>query len=365
MLRFHGIGNDKGGHGTVRGFSKYAFSRALGIAGAFALALLAAGHPASAESRPGTPENRDVYSGIFPDVVAKVDAKPVYGRELERAIRSELMPIGSPKWTDLREDYRGRLVYSSLSSLINQKLLYAEAVAAGVTTSDEEVQDAYLKMTQQFKDEGEMQAYLDRMLIDREGAVEDLQKNLLLSKCIDTNVRRRVTVTPEEMSRYYEEHQNEFRHPDIVRTSQIFLESDGTPEGEAKAEQLARELFERIQKGEDFAELARQHSKSSTAEQGGDIGYTSRDVLAPEYAEAAFSLPIGESKVVKMAQGYRILKVTDRKKEGISSLKDAEDSLREFLMNEKAQAELVALVNRLRDQAEIEYLIPAGAPLTP
>ena len=310
-------------------------------------------------------ETKDPYSNLFPEVVATVNGKSVYGRELEGAIRNELISIGSPRWTSLKEDYRGQLVYNSITSIINSALVYAEAVAAGIGVTDAEVQDEYLKMTQMFKNDAEMNAYLKSRHTDQETVVAEIQKSLVVSKYIDETIRKKISVTPKEMSDYYAANPNAFRHPDIVRTSQILIESGDTPASDAKARQLAETALERAQKGEDFGALAREYSMSLSASQGGDVGFSDRASLAPEYADVAFSLPVGGVKMVKIPEGYRIIKVTDKKKEGKSTLQDAEASLLDFLSNEKAQIEITKLINRLRDKSEIEILIPSGVSINP
>ena len=308
---------------------------------------------------------RDNYTDLFPEVVARVNGEPVYGVQLEREIRDELAQIGSPKWTNLREDYRGQLVYNSITSLINSKLIYTEAVSKGIGATDDEVQDEYLSMSKMFRNEEEMNAFLQSRHIDQDTMIAELHKNLVITKFIDETIRKGITVTPKELSDYYSAHLDEFKHPDIVRTSQIFIESGDTPESETKAKQLAESLLERIKNGEDFAKLANEYSKSTTAAQGGDVGYSDKASLAPEYADVAFSIPVGETRLVKMPEGYRILKVTDRKKEGTATFEEAKESLSGFLTDEKAKTEISKLLNQLRDQSEIEILIPAGMPLNP
>lgn len=308
---------------------------------------------------------KDKYSGIFPEVVAKVGDMPVYGRDLENEVRKELLQMGSPNWRDLKEDYRGQLVYSILTNMINSKLLFNEAVAKGVSASDSEVQDEYLKLTERFKDEADMNAYLDRLKIDKATVVNELHKSLVISKFVDQAIRSRIAVTPEMMQKYYAEHKAEFKHPDIVRTSQIVIQSDGAPESDAKAKKQAEDILARIKKGENFADLARKYSTGPSAPEGGDIGFYSKESMPAEYAEVAFSLPVGESKMISSDQGYRIIKVTDKKNEGTASFEESEGALRDFLKEELTQTEVLKLVNALRDRSEIDYLIPAGVPLNP
>lgn len=305
------------------------------------------------------------YINLFPEAVAKVNDGIVSGWELENDIRNELAPIGSPKWTDLREEYRGQLVYSALMALVNSKLLYEEAVSVGTKVTDAEVQDEFLKMTQMFEGDAQVDAYLKSRNMDRTSAIQEIQKGLVINKFIDETIRNGILVSPEEMEQYYSAHTDEFKHPDIVRTSQILIEEGNTPSSIAKAKMQVDSIMERIRKGENFAALAREYSKGPSAALGGDLGFSAKNALSDEYGEAAFSLPIGGTKLIRTQQGYRIIKVTDRKDEGTATLEESQEPLTKFLKNEKAQAEITKMINRLRDKSEIELLIPAGVQLQP
>ncbi len=305
------------------------------------------------------------YDNLFPDVVATVNGQPISGRDLEKSIGMELESIGSPEWKNLREDYRGNLLYNLVTGLINSKLIYDEAVANGTSVTDAEVQDEYLKVARTFKNDEEMNAFLAGQNINSEKMIENIHQSLVISKYVDGAIRRTVTVTPEEIERYYSDNPDQFRHPDIVRTSHIMIVAGKNQKEDALARQRIDDLMARLGKGEDFAALAREYSEGPSASQGGDIGYASREMLPEEYAEAAFSLPVGEIKTVKTQEGYFIVKVTGRKKAGKSTLDEAKEQLTEFLINEKTQQELQKKINRLRNQADIEILIPAGVLLEP
>jgi parvulin-like peptidyl-prolyl isomerase len=322
-----------------------------------------------AKSSSGAPaeneEFRDQYTDLFPEVVARVDGEPIYGVQLERAIRDELVQIGSPKWTDLREDYRGQLVYNSITALVNSKLIFTEAVSYGIGATDAEVQDEYLRASKMFRNVEEMNAYLKSRHIDQDTMIAELHQNIVITKFVDEAIRMGITVTPKEISDYYSTHPDEFKHPDLIRISQILIESGATPESDAKAGQQAEAILKRIEDGEDFAKLAGEYSTGPTASEGGDVGYSDEASLTPEYADVVFSLPVGGVKMIKAQQGYQILKVTDKKKEGIATLEEAKEQLIEFLREQKVQAGVTKLLNRLRDESEIEILIPAGVPLNP
>ena len=305
-------------------------------------------------------------NAIFPAVVARVNGKAILGRDLEELVRRELSAIGNPEWKNLREDYRGQLTLSILTSLINSKLLYQKAVASGVKATDAEVQAEFQKIAKTFKSDAEMNVALASQNTDRAALEKSLYETLTMSKYVDETINKKIAVAPEELTKYYTSHPDEFHHPDIVRTSHILIPIAGdTPEQDTKAKERAEALLARIKKGEDFARIARENSVDASASQGGDIGFTSKETLDPEYADAAFSLPVGGMKLVKTQYGYHIIKVTDKKKEGVSTLEEMKPQLGEFLKSEKSRVELEKLVNQLRDQAKIEILIPAGQPLRP
>ncbi len=77
---------------------------------------------------------------------------------------------------------------------------------------------------------------------------------------------------------------------------------------------LATELRERILAGEDFATLAAQYSDDlSNAQDGGDLGWFNRGAMVGPFAEAAFSLPVGEiSEPIETEFGYHIIEVLER-----------------------------------------------------
>ncbi len=380
MLRFLDINVCEEEYDTVSSFRRFFCAGVLFIAAGYFCSAPAieagplpqedSGHQVSASGGQDTNQAADTnvsqkYRDLFPDVVARVNGEEISGRELERAVIGEMDSMGNPDWKNLREDYRGDLVYNLVTRLINSELMYEEAVANGISVSDEEVQDEYLRVAKTFKNEEEMKAFLADQGLSSEKMIENIHKSLLVSKYVDEVIGSKVAVTPEEMEKYYSDNPDQFRHPDVVRTSHILVPAGKNQEEDALAKQRIEDLMARVGNGEDFASLARENSSSPSAGRGGDIGYASRDMLPAEYAEAAFSLPIGEARIVKTQQGYFIVKVTGKKKEGKATFEETKDQLAEYLKNEKVQQELHRKINQLRDAADIEILIPAGVPLEP
>ena len=76
-----------------------------------------------------------------------------------------------------------------------------------------------------------------------------------------------------------------------------------------KTEQEAKMILERLNRGEKFANIAKQVSLCPSGKRGGDLGTFGRGKMVKEFEAAAFKLNKGEtSPVVKTKFGYHIIK---------------------------------------------------------
>ena len=127
-----------------------------------------------------------------------------------------------------------------------------------------------------------------------------------------------------------------------------------TPESQME---FAQELAEKIKKGADFAELAKEHSKDAFAAQGGKQTNVNRTDLRPDVSFALFTEPLGT--VIGPIQldegGYQIIRVT-RKIEGPApSLSEVRAELEQAVQNRKSSVRFKRYMERLRKKALIKY----------
>ncbi len=83
---------------------------------------------------------------------------------------------------------------------------------------------------------------------------------------------------------------------------------------QVESEAEAREILAQLQQGADFAALARERSTDmATRENGGDLGWFPRGMVAPELENAAFALQPGEvSDVLFLGEGFHLIQVVER-----------------------------------------------------
>ncbi len=77
-------------------------------------------------------------------------------------------------------------------------------------------------------------------------------------------------------------------------------------------ESLAKEILDKIQKGESFSKLAEQYSIDGSRRRGGDLGPFRKGVMVKPFEDAAFALEKGQvSGIVRTQFGYHIIKRTE------------------------------------------------------
>ena len=123
----------------------------------------------------------------------------------------------------------------------------------------------------------------------------------------------------------------------------------------------AKSVIAELDKGADFAALAKKYSKDPGAESGGDLGYFGHDDMVKEFSDAAFALPKGQySKTpVKTQFGWHVIKVEDRRAAKPPSFEEAREQLSRDLAHEIIDAKL----HDLRGAAKIEEFGLDGKPL--
>jgi peptidyl-prolyl cis-trans isomerase C len=150
----------------------------------------------------------------------------------------------------------------------------------------------------------------------------------------------------------YETFVKEHKGEEEVRASHILV----------KTEQEAKEVIVQLEKGADFAKLAKERSiDPSKDKNGGDLGFFTKEQMVKEFAEAAFALKKGETSKapVKTQFGWHVIRVTDRRAQEAPKFDHVKDSLRQKLSETIAQDE----INKLRTAARIQRFDAEGKPL--
>ena len=125
-------------------------------------------------------------------------------------------------------------------------------------------------------------------------------------------------VPEEQLKAFYEQNKAQFSAPEQRRASHILLTAADAASKAAAKEKAAKLLAEVKAAPDKFAEVAKANSDDTgSAEQGGDLGFFSRDMMVKPFSDAAFGMKEGEiSDLVESEYGFHIIQVTGSKGSG-------------------------------------------------
>lgn len=208
-----------------------------------------------------------------------------------------------------------------LDSFINNQLIYDQAKKEG-TDKDADVKATLKQLEQQIM----IKAWMSKKL--------------------------KTEITDEAVKAGYDKFLADFKPQEEVRARHILTET----EDQAKA------VIADLKKGADFTETAKAKSKDPSAKQnGGDLGYFTKDEMVPQFAEAAFAMKAGELSAapVKSQFGWHVIKVEDRRMASPPSFEQARPVIRDQLAEQTAER----LVTDIRAKAKVKRFDADGKPL--
>lgn len=123
-----------------------------------------------------------------------------------------------------------------------------------------------------------------------------------------------------------------------------------------KTKEEAEAIIKELDKGGDFEKIAKEKSTDGSATQGGDLGYFTEGQMVPEFAKAAFALPVGKytEQPVQTQFGWHVIKVEDKRIKQPPAFDQVKDQLRQVVLRDK----YFAMVKETRAAAKVDISDP-------
>ncbi|MCU7500162.1 MAG: parvulin peptidyl-prolyl isomerase [Ignavibacteria bacterium] len=239
-----------------------------------------------------------------------------------------------------------------LNSIINDKLLYAQAQLDSVIVNDDEVNrrvDYQLEQfMQQFGSKEKVeQAYgmstekIKRVL--RENTRKGLMSQMLIQKKFG-----QVESSRREVEDFFSQYKDSLGLiPEKYTIAHIFRTPRASDKVKESSLKLAQAILDSIKAGADFATMAKRYSEDpGTAQQGGDLGFSKRGRLVPEFESAAFALENGQlSDIVESPFGFHIIQLIEKRGETVH----ARHILIKIKSDQEADLKTIEFLSDLRD----------------
>lgn len=234
-----------------------------------------------------------------------------------------------------------------LDEMISNELCLKKAEDMGIKVTDEEVQKEIEALEKLHGGKEQFNQVLEQQGLTLEEVTKDIRLELVLQK-LKNKVTENVEVSESEIKQFYEDNKDQLKKPDEIRARHILVDS----------KEQAQEILEKIRKGEDFAQLAKEYSNCPSSENGGDLDYFTKGSMVPEFEEVAFNMEIGEiSDIVKTQFGYHIIKLEDKKTYPTPEFEDVKAFIETRLISDKKEEFFQQTLEKWKEQSEIKKYI--------
>ena len=209
--------------------------------------------------------------------------------------------------------------------LLIEKLMIAQAQVDSVEVTEQEVEnDLQRKIEyyiQKIGSKEKLEQYFKKSISDIKNQMRDMTRSDKIKQKMQAEITKNISATPAEVRDLYSKISQDSLPtiPGEMQIQQITRSPKITNAEKDRIREKLRSLRDRIMKGANFATLAVLYSEGPSAPRGGELGFTPRSDLVPEFANEAFNLKPGKvSKIVETEFGFHIIQLIDRKGERIN-----------------------------------------------
>jgi peptidyl-prolyl cis-trans isomerase SurA len=296
---------------------------------------------------------------VVDEIIAKVDNYIVLKSDLERIYQDYLANGGSP-------GMEARCQYLAL--LVRNKLMLAKAEIDSIVVADADVDNNTQRrmdmiLAQSGRTADELEALYGKTLEQVRTELRDQIREQMIVGKMEETITEGLNVTPAEVKKFF----NTIPQDSLpyfsasVEVAQIVKIATINPQQEEIVKNQLLDIRTRVLAGENFAELARKYSDDpSVIQNGGEMGWSARGRMVPEFEAMAFKLKPGEiSMPFKSAFGIHVMQLIERRgneynsrhilispkpsTEDLKKASDFLDSLRTKIVNDTIKFEYATL----------------------
>jgi parvulin-like peptidyl-prolyl isomerase len=238
---------------------------------------------------------------------------------------------GAPPFPSPDSTQYNQLKASIVNYLVQNEVIKAKAAEMGVSVTDKQLDERMKQIVTQVGG----QKKLDKLLKDQSVTEEQLKMQLkaqMLQDAVQKKVYSSITVTPEQIKKYFEDPANksQFNVAESVDARHVLVKT------KAEADKV-RKLLEADGSDANWDKVAKQYSTDpGSKDSGGSLGNFPKGRMVKPFEDVAFGLEVGEiSKPVKTQFGYHVIEVTKKTPGSKQTLEQAKSTIEQQLKSQK------------------------------
>ena len=164
------------------------------------------------------------------------------------------------------------------------------------------------------------------------------ERVLLASMILEKDVYQKVSKDEVLLKKYFDDNKGKYDFEQVKIAHIVIKNANMNETQKNEALKKAQGILDRVLKGENFYELARQFSEAPDAKWGGEIGFISKGDMITQIENVAFNNPKGVyNKVIETIYGYEIILIIEKKgktPEYNELSEEKKDELKDLLLND-------------------------------
>lgn len=305
-------------------------------------------------SLPPLPAAITPHGTVVEDIVVRVNDQIISRSDVERQ-EQQLMQAAAQN--NVPKEELATEQKNMLRDMIDTQLLLSRAKELGLNADADVIRRLDdIRKQNKFDSLDELERAARKEGVNFEDFKAQIRNQLLTQMVVRDEVGRRLQLSQADLTKYYSAHKDEFQQPEQIKLSEILIPTPETasPAEISQAEAKANDVKAQLDKGADFADLAKKYSGGPSAAQGGELGLFKRGALAKVLEDQTFALKVGDSTApTRTRQGFVILKVTQHDEAGPAPLKDVAPQIEEALYMQAMQPALRAYLTKRRQEAYV------------
>lgn len=250
-----------------------------------------------------------------------------------------------------------------LERLVIRQIQLQRAERIGMQISDENLNLALAGIAERNGVSlNDLPAMLAQEGIDYASYRAEMRDQLIVEQLRQRDVIGSINVTPRELEDYLERQEGRATRNVEFKLSQILISTSANadPENVATSEKQVWEIYEKVQNGDSFAEMAIAFSDGQQALEGGEMGWRKGAELPTLFADIVPGLERGQvSEPIRSASGYHLVRLDDIR--GADPVMESQTRARhilitvnEILDEEAARQKLTEIREQIMDGDDFE-----------
>jgi peptidyl-prolyl cis-trans isomerase SurA len=274
---------------------------------------------------------------------------------IEMAIQQQSQMGGG----DMPPVERQRLMRRVLVEMIDEVLIAEQASKMRVRITSTEVDRAMKNMARQNRlNWSDFVRAIQAQGYDLSRYREELRRQLLRFKVVQTKFQGRLRVSDREIDTYYIKQVRQARSGDRCRMAYILVkvEPEAGAATIAQRRRRAKAILAKAEEGAPFGALARRYSEDlGSAKNGGSLGWVDSSELSDELRDTVLSLGAGKlGGPVRTEDGFRVIKVLEWEASDVRPLEQVRENIRLHLLEEQMEQQERLWLADLRRKAYID-----------